>query len=267
MQIEAPQPARPWRKRAARLKVIVVMPAYNAAATLEATYRAIDARCLDEIILVDDCSNDETVDIAARLPLHLVRHSQNLGYGGNQKTCYREALRRGADIIVMLHPDGQYDPALLPELIRPIAEGRADAVLGSRFLIPGGARRGGMPLYRFIANRFLTFWENLVLRQQLSEYHTGYRAYSRAFLENVPFMQNSNGFCFDTEILVQAVAFRQRLVEIPIATRYFSGASSASPAQCVIYGLMTLVTLVKFLLHRWQLYSSKLFIPLRVMGE
>ncbi len=267
MQVEAPRLTRPARKRAARLKVIVVMPAYNAAATLEATYRAIEARYIDEIILVDDCSNDETVDIAARLQLHLVRHSKNLGYGGNQKTCYREALRRGANIVVMLHPDGQYDPALLPELIRPIAEGRADAVLGSRFLIPGSARRGGMPLHRFAANRFLTFWENLVLRQRLSEYHTGYRAYSRAFLENVPFLRNSNSFCFDTEILVQAAVFRQRLVEIPIATRYFPGASSASLGQCVIYGLMTLVTLVKFLLHRWRLYSSKLFIPLRVIGE
>ncbi|MDZ7360812.1 MAG: glycosyltransferase family 2 protein [candidate division KSB1 bacterium] len=261
MHVIVPQPAPPARKRAARLKVIVVMPAYNAAATLESTYRAINARYIDEIILVDDCSQDETVAIAARLPVHLVRHAQNLGYGANQKTCYREALRRGAHIIVMLHPDGQYDPALLPELIRPIAEGRADVVLGSRFLIPGGARRGGMPLYRFVANRFLTFWENLVLRQQLSEYHTGYRAYSRAFLETVPFLQNSNGFCFDTEILVQAVAFRQRFAEIPIATRYFSGASSASLAQCVIYGLMTLVTLVKFLLHRWRLHSSKIFIP------
>jgi len=248
------------RRRGETPKVIVVMPAYNAAATLETTYQAIDARCIDEIILVDDCSEDETVAVAERLSLRVIRHAKNLGYGGNQKTCYREALQRGADIVVMLHPDGQYDPTLLPKLIQPVAEGRADIVLGSRFLIPGGARRGGMPLYRFLANRFLTFWENLVLRQRLSEYHTGYRAYSRAFLETVPFRQNSDGFCFDTEILVQAVAFHWRLIEIPIITKYFPGASSASLGQCVIYGLMTLCTLIKFLLHRWRLYSSPLFI-------
>ena len=259
MQIAEPRTIEHGSEWTAEPKVVIVMPAYNAAATLEATYHAIDARCLDEIILVDDCSQDETVTVAEKLSLRVIRHAKNLGYGGNQKTCYREALRRGADIIVMLHPDGQYDPALLPDLIRPVAEGRADIVLGSRFIIPGGARRGGMPLYRFVANRFLTFWENLILRRRLSEYHTGYRAYSRAFLETVPFLQNSDGFCFDTEILVQAVAFRQRLVEVPIATRYFPGASSASLAQCVIYGVMTLATLLKFLLHRWQLYSSKIF--------
>ena len=260
MPITASPTLRTSRRHAARPKVIVVMPAYNAAATLEATYHAIDARCIDEIILVDDCSQDETVTVAEKLALRVIRHAKNLGYGGNQKTCYREALQRGADIVVMLHPDGQYDPTLLPKLIQPVAEGRADIVLGSRFLIPGGARRGGMPLYRFLANRFLTFWENLVLRQRLSEYHTGYRAYSRAFLETVPFRQNSDGFCFDTEILVQAVAFHWRLIEIPIITKYFPGASSASLGQCVIYGLMTLCTLIKFLLHRWRLYSSPLFI-------
>lgn len=242
-----------------RPKVTVVMPAYNAAATLEATYHAIDTEWVDEIILVDDGSQDETVAIAEKLALHLIRHPRNVGYGGNQKTCYREALQRGADIVVMLHPDGQYDPTLLPKLIQPLAEGRADIVLGSRFLIPGGARCGGMPFYRFLANRFLTFWENLVLRQQLSEYHTGYRAYSRTFLETVPFRQNSDGFCFDTEILVQAAAFRQRLVEVPIATKYFPGASSASLGQCVIYGMATLLTLLKFLLHHWRLYSASLF--------
>jgi len=260
MQVEATKTLRWRRERHQNSKVIVVMPAYNAAATLEATYHAIDTRCVDEIILVDDCSKDETVAVAEKLSLRVIRHSKNLGYGGNQKTCYREALRRGAGIIVMLHPDGQYDPALLPDLIRPIAEGRADIVLGSRFIIPGGARRGGMPLYRFAANRFLTFWENLALSQRLSEYHTGYRAYSRSFLETVPFLQNSNGFCFDTEILAQAVAFRQRLVEIPITTKYFRGASSASLGQCLVYGIMTLATLGKFLLHRFQLRRYKLFL-------
>jgi len=243
-------------------KVVVVMPAYNAAATLEATYHAIDTEWVDEIILVDDGSEDETVAIAEKLALQFIRHPRNVGYGGNQKTCYREALRRGADIVVMLHPDGQYDPALLPQLIQPLAQDRADLVLGSRFMIPGSARRGGMPLYRWLANRFLTFWENLVLRRQLAEYHTGYRAYSRAFLETIPFSRNSDGFCFDTEVLVQAVAFRQRIAEIPITTKYFPGASSASLWQCLIYGVMTLVTLVKFLLHRFRLWPSRLFIPL-----
>jgi glycosyltransferase involved in cell wall biosynthesis len=241
--------------------VIVVMPAYNAAATLEATYHAIDSHAVDEIILVDDCSQDDTVALAERLSIPVIRHRANRGYGGNQKTCYCEALRRGADIVVMLHPDGQYDPTLLPTLIEPLAEGRADIVLGSRFLTPGGARLGGMPLYRLVANRFLTRCENLVLRQRLSEYHTGYRAYRRAFLEAVPFNGNSDGFCFDTELLVQAAAFRRRVVEVPITTRYLPGASSASLGQCIIYGVATLLTLVKFILHRQRWLSSRLFVP------
>jgi glycosyltransferase involved in cell wall biosynthesis len=253
--------------RLTQQKIIVVMPAYNAAATLETTYHAIDTAWVDEIILVDDGSEDDTAAVAEKLSLRVIRHPQNRGYGGNQKTCYREALLRGAGIVVMLHPDGQYDPSLLPQMIQPIAEGRADLVLGSRFLIPGSARRGGMPLYRLAANRFLTFWENLVLRRRLAEYHTGYRAYSRAFLETIPFWRNSDGFCFDTEILVQAVAFRQRLVEIPIATKYFPGASSASLGQCLIYGVMTLATLAKFLLHRFQLWPCRLFIPPSAEGE
>ncbi len=244
-------------------KVIVVMPAYNAAQTLEATYSAINTAWVDEIILVDDDSRDGTLKIAEQLELRVIRHPHNVGYGGNQKTCYREALRLGADIIVMLHPDGQYDPKLLPQLIQPIAEGRAELVLGSRFLIPGGAWRGGMPMYRWLANRFLTFFENLILRQRLSEYHTGYRAYSRGFLETVPFMRNSDGFCFDTEVLVQAAAFEQRLVEVPITTKYFAGASSASLLQCLVYGVKTLLTLGKFMLHRLQLWPCRLFMPLQ----
>ena len=247
----------------AHRKVIVVMPAYNAAHTLAATYAAIDTAWVDEIILVDDDSRDDTLKIAEQLALRVIHHPHNVGYGGNQKTCYREALRLGADIVVMLHPDGQYDPKLLPQLIQPIAEGRADLVLGSRFLLRGGARRGGMPLYRWLANRVLTFFENLVLRQKLSEYHTGYRAYSRAFLETIPFMRNSDGFCFDTEVLVQAAAFKRRLVEVPIATKYFPGASSASLLQCLIYGVKTLLTLGKFLLHRLQWRQCRLFMPLQ----
>ena len=261
---EGRRPAAIARHKAiAHHKVIVVMPAYNAARTLEATYAAIDAAWVDEIILVDDDSRDDTLKVAEQLALRVIRHPHNVGYGGNQKTCYREALRLGADIVVMLHPDGQYDPKLLPQLIQPIAEGRADLVLGSRFLIRGGARRGGMPLYRWLANRFLTFCENLVLRQKLSEYHTGYRAYSRRFLETIPFMRNSDGFCFDTEVLVQALAFQQRLEEVPITTKYFAGASSASLPQCVIYGVKTLLTLGKLVLHQWHLRQCRLFMPLQ----
>lgn len=248
-------------------RVIVVMPAYNAAETLEATYQAIDTHYVDEVILVDDCSRDGTVAVAERLALRVIRHEKNLGYGGNQKTCYRDAIQRGADIVVMLHPDGQYDPTLLPMLVHPLANGDADIVIGSRFLMPGAARRGGMPLYRFVANRLLTFLENLVLRQQLSEYHTGYRAYSRRFLTTVPFHQNSNEFCFDSEILIQAIAFRQRLVEVPIATKYFHGASSASLGQCVRYGVMTVLTLLKFILHRQQIVKSELFVEPRESEE
>ncbi len=259
MYVVTPETKSPLSDDKAKPKVVVVMPAYNAAATLEATYHAIDAGWVDEIILVDDDSHDGTAALAEKLALRVIRHPQNRGYGGNQKTCYREALRRGADIVVMLHPDGQYDPRLLPQLIQPIIEGRADLALGSRFLIPGGARKGGMPLYRFLANRFLTFLENLVLSRRLSEYHTGYRAFSRSFLETVPFQRNADGFCFDTEILAQAVAFEQRLVEVPITTRYFSGASSASLKQCVVYGLMTLLTLVKFLMHKSRLWECILF--------
>lgn len=240
-------------------KVVVVMPAYNASRTLEATYESIDPKWVDEIILVDDYSEDDTVAVAKKLDLKVVRHAHNLGYGGNQKTCYQEALRIGADIVVMLHPDGQYDPTLIPEIIKPIQEQKADLVLGSRMMQPRKALAGGMPLYKFIANKFLTFCENFVLRQNLTEYHTGYRAYSRKFLETVPFLRNSNGYVFDTEILVQAVAFNQRIAEIPISTRYFEGASSASFWQSIVYGLQTLATICKYFLHRLNLWHCYLF--------
>ena len=174
-----------------RLKVVVVMPAYNAARTLAATYQNIPSQVVDEVLLVDDASRDETVKIALDFHLKVVRHPHNVGYGGNQKTCYMEALRDGADIVVMLHPDGQYDPRLIPQIIEPIKDGKADFVLGSRLKQKGGALKGGMPLYKFIANRFLTGLENLILGQKLSEMHTGYRAYSREFLERIPFLRNS----------------------------------------------------------------------------
>jgi glycosyltransferase involved in cell wall biosynthesis len=240
---------------------VIVMPAYNAAQTLEETYRGIAPGVADEILLVDDASRDETVEVAKKLNLKVFPLPHNVGYGGNQKTCYLEALRYGADIVVMLHPDGQYDPTLLPELIRPIQAGRADLVLGSRMLVPGSARRGGMPLYKRVANRTLSTLENFILRRKLSEYHTGYRAYSRQFLERIPFLRNANDFVFDSQILAQAVAFNMRIVEIPVATRYFKEASSTNFRQSVVYGLKTVWTMLRYALDRVHLWPCRLFQP------
>jgi glycosyltransferase involved in cell wall biosynthesis len=241
-----------------RPKVIVVMPAYNAARTLERTYRDIPEHVVDHVILVDDVSHDETVEIAQRLGLHVVVHVQNKGYGGNQKTCYLEALKQGADIVVMLHPDYQYDSTLVPELIQPILEGRADLVLGSR-LLGGGTLAGGMPLYKYISNRALTVVENLVLGQHLSECHTGFRAYSRRLLETIPFLLNSDRFVFDTEVIAQTVAFGYEIAEIAVPTRYFEEASSVNLVSSIIYGLGTLLTMLRFLLDRWGLRKSRQF--------
>jgi glycosyltransferase involved in cell wall biosynthesis len=234
-----------------REKVVIVMPAYNAARTIEETFRAIPEGYYDEIVVVDDHSGDDTVERARALNLKAIRHPHNVGYGGNQKTCYMEALRDGAAIVVMLHPDGQYDPAIIPEMIRPIREGRADMVLGSRMMVKGAAKRGGMPLWKRIANRFLTTTENLAMGRAFTECHTGYRAYSRRFLETVPFLRNSNGFVFDTEVIFQAVHFGLPVVEVPVASRYFDDASSVGFRQGVVYGLGTLWTAARFLLHRW----------------
>jgi glycosyltransferase involved in cell wall biosynthesis len=242
--------------------VVIVMPAYNAAKTLEDTFRAIPPGYYDEVVVVDDFSWDGTVAEAQRLNLKAIRHPHNVGYGGNQKTCYMEALRDGATIVVMLHPDGQYDPAIIPEMLRPIREGRADMVLGSRMMIPGGAARGGMPLWKRIANRFLTFFENVAMGRRFSECHTGYRAYSRRFLETVPFLRNDNGFVFDTEVIFQAVHFDLPVVEVPISTRYFQDASSVGFRAGVVYGLGTLYTALRFGLHRWGIVPCEKFKPL-----
>ncbi len=232
-----------------RPRVIVVMPAYNAARTLERTYRDLPKEVVDQVILVDDVSQDETVEIAQRLGLTVVVHLQNRGYGGNQKTCYLEALKAGADIVVMLHPDYQYDSRLVPQLLQPILEGRADMVLGSRFL-GGSPRAGGMPLYKYLANRCLTFIENLAFGLRLSECHTGFRAYSRRLLTTVPFLLNSDKFVFDTEMIAQAVAFGFRIAEIGVPTRYFKEASSVGWRAGIVYGLGTLWVVIKFLLDR-----------------
>jgi len=235
-----------------REKVIVVMPAYNAATTLERTYNDLPESVVDQVILVDDVSQDETVEIAKQLGLEVVVHIQNKGYGGNQKTCYLKALENGADIVVMLHPDYQYDSTLVPELIRPIIEGKYDMMLGSRFL-SGGTLAGGMPVYKFISNRFLTIVENLVLGQHLSECHTGFRAYSRRFLETIPFLLNSDNFVFDTEVIAQAIAFGFPIGEIGVPTRYFREASSVNFANSVIYGMSTLSVMVRYLLSKWKI--------------
>jgi glycosyltransferase involved in cell wall biosynthesis len=244
---------------AARPRVVIVMPAYNAAKTLEDTFRRIPDGYYDEIVVVDDFSRDDTTELAKRLNLKAIRHPHNVGYGGNQKTCYMEALRDGAEIVIMLHPDGQYDPAIIPEMVRPIAEGRADMVLGSRMLTAGGAKAGGMPLWKRIANRFLTTLENLAMGRAFSECHTGYRAYSRRFLETVPFLRNANGFVFDTEVIFQAVQFELAVVEVPVSTRYFEDASSVGFRSGVVYGLGTLWTALRFLLNRWGIVESQKF--------
>jgi glycosyltransferase involved in cell wall biosynthesis len=242
-------------------RIVVVMPARNAARTLEQTVSAIPADVVNEIILVDDKSTDATLEVARRLPLHLIWHPHNVGYGGNQKTCYLEALQRGADVVVMLHPDGQYEPALIPRMVEPILRGEADMVLGSRLAEPGAWKSSGMPRYKFIANRGLTTIENALLGTQFSELHTGYRAYSRKLLLTVPFLRNSIDFVFDSEMLMQAVHFGFRIVEVPARTRYFPEASSASAAQSIVYGLKTLGAAGRLLLHRSGLLRSRKFIP------
>ena len=239
-------------------KVIVTMPAYNAAKTLIKTFDDIPKGLVSEIILVDDCSQDDTVAVGSTLPIKVVRHPHNVGYGGNQKTCYLEALRDDADIVIMLHPDYQYDPKKIPEMIAPILEDKADIVLGSRFL-GGGALRGGMPYYKFVSNRFLTGCQNMVLGTNLSEFHTGYRAYSRKFLQTVPFLRNSIAFVFDAEILCQAIYFGFRVAEIGVETRYFAEASSINFWNSVKYGLGVLGTLVKYLGAKTGLSKSELF--------
>ena len=238
--------------------VIVVMPAYNAAQTLERTYADIPPNVVDKIILVDDVSKDDTVAVARQLGLQVIIHLQNRGYGGNQKTCYIEALREGADVVVMLHPDYQYDSTLIPELIAPIQSRECDMMMGSR-LLNGGALRGGMPRWKYIANRFLTIVENLVLGQNLSECHTGFRAYSRQMLEKIPFLLNSDDFVFDAEVIAQAAAFGFRIGEIAVPTRYFAEASSVNFRRSVIYGVSTLRVMLRYLLDRTGICPAKQF--------
>jgi glycosyltransferase involved in cell wall biosynthesis len=239
-------------------KITVVFPAYNAARTLEMTFRALERGVVDDVILVDDASMDQTVDVAQRLGIHTIRHEKNMGYGANQKSCYREALQRGADIVIMVHPDYQYAPELVPAMGWLIACGVFDVVLGSRIL-GTGALGGGMPKYKYVANRILTAWQNLLLNNKLSEYHTGYRAFSRSVLEKLPLEENSNDFVFDNQMLAQIIYFGFRIGEVTCPTRYFTEASSISFRRGVIYGLGVLKTSVQFRLSKSGLHSCRLF--------
>ncbi len=241
------------------MSIIVIMPAYNAAQTLEVTYDSIPMDVVDKIILTDDVSKDDTVEIAKKLGLKTMIHIQNRGYGGNQKTSYLEALKDGAEIVIMLHPDNQYDATRIPALIEPIQQGKYDMMMGSRFL-GKDTLKGGMPLYKYMGNRFLTWVENLVLQQHLTEYHSGFRAYNRKFLTTIPFLLNSDDFVFDSEVLAQASAYGFKVGEIAMPTRYFAEASSITFKRSVVYGLSTLWTMGKLFLFKVGISKNKQFI-------
>jgi glycosyltransferase involved in cell wall biosynthesis len=239
-------------------KVVAVLPAYWAEKTLEMTVKEIPRDIVDEIILVDDASSDNTVQLSSMLGLRTFAHEANLGYGANQKTCYLEALRLNADIIVMLHPDYQYDPRLITAMCGMVASGVYDFVLGSR-MVGSGALKGGMPLYKFIANRLLTMFQNVMLWTRLTEYHTGYRAFSRRVLQQLPLLANSDDFVFDNQMLTQALAFGFSIGEISCPTKYFPEASSVNFRRSVVYGLGVLRTSLQYRLWRWGLSHASIF--------
>lgn len=241
-------------------KVIVVLPAYNASRTLEITYNEIDFSVVDEVILVDDLSNDDTIALAQKLGIkNIIAHTENKGYGGNQKTCYNKALELGADIVVMLHPDYQYTPLLIPSMAHLIANGLYHVVLGSRIL-GTGALKGGMPLIKYISNRGLTFVQNLLMSAKLSEYHTGYRAFSREVLERINYNANSDNFVFDNQMLAQIWYAGYEIAEITCPTKYFDDASSISIKNSTIYGMGVLRTSLQYRLTKWRLIKNKIFI-------
>lgn len=240
--------------------IIVVMPAYNAERTLRATYNEISHDYIDEVILVDDSSTDRTAKLAREMGIKITVHHKNMGYGANQKTCYRDALRHGADIVVMLHPDYQYTPKLLVPMAAMVSSGLYDAVIGSRVL-SDGALKGGMPLYKYISNRCLTFIQNMLLNQNLSEYHTGYRAFSRKLIETLPLAENSNDFIFDNQMLAQALYFGFRIGEISCPTHYFKDASSISFWRSVKYGFGVIWTSLIYRFQKMGLIKSRLFNP------
>lgn len=241
-------------------RVIVIMPAFNAAKTLARTHGDIPADVVEKVILVDDASHDDTPEIARQLGLDVIVHIQNKGYGGNQKTCYIEALGAGADVVVMVHPDNQYDATRIPAMIAPILEGKADLVLGSRLLGGRSATlKGGMPIWKYISNRFLTTVENTAFGTRLSEMHTGFRAYSRKLLTTIPFLLNSDDFVFDSEVIAQTVAFGFPIKEVPVPTRYFPEASSVNFRRSVVYGLSTLNVARKYWLNKMGIRKYPIF--------
>jgi len=239
-------------------KIVVVMPAYNAEKTLMSTYNEIPFDIVDDVVLVDDASRDRTSALSRSMGIKTIVHEKNLGYGGNQKSCYRAALNLGADIVIMVHPDYQYTPRLIPAMASMIAYGEFDAVLASRIL-GTGAREGGMPLYKYVANRFLTLFENLLLGHKLSEYHTGYRAFSREILEGLPLDRNSNDFVFDNQMLAQIIWFGYRIGEVTCPTKYFEDASSINFRRSCIYGLGVVKTALQFRLQKWGIPVTPLF--------
>lgn len=242
-------------------KVIVVMPAYNAANTLERTLDDIPPGVVDEVIVVDDYSTDNTVEIARRLPVTLIEHERNLGYGGNQKTCYDEALKRGADCVIMVHPDYQYDSRLVPEFVGLLRLGVCDVLLGNRIRTRTEALACGMPVYKYVSNRLLTITENILTGQNLGEWHSGYRGYRREVLETLPYHRNSNDFVFDTQFLVQSVHFGFKIGDVPVPVRYMDEASSISFRRSMTYGLSTLGVLTRFWAHRLGIKKCPLFMP------
>jgi glycosyltransferase involved in cell wall biosynthesis len=239
-------------------RIVVVMPAYHAGRTLEATWRDLPHDIVDQVVVVDDASDDDTVAVARALGLDVILHPHNMGYGANQKTCYKEAIARGADIVVMVHPDYQYDPRLVTAMAGMVASGIYDMVLGSRIL-GSGALRGGMPLWKYLANRLLTLFENVMLGAHLSEYHTGYRAYSRSLLDALPWQRNSDDFVFDNQILAQAIVGRYGIGEVSVPTRYFAEASSIGFRRSVRYGFGVVGTTLLAFLARTGIYRHRLF--------
>jgi hypothetical protein len=240
------------------MKVVAVLPAYNAASTLSRTVRDIPRDVVSDIILVDDASSDQTIEVANSLGLKVFIHRKNKGYGANQKTCYREALKAGADIVVMVHPDYQYDPKVIGQIVGPIKEGRADAVFGSR-MMKGGALEGGMPLWKHNANILLTALENVIFGVYLTEYHSGFRAYSARILKSINFESNSDGFICDTEIITQIILHNFKIEEVPIRTRYFEEASTIKLWPGILYGIGILKTLVKYFLHKHTFIKLRQF--------
>lgn len=249
----AERPERTFRK------VVCIMPAYNAEMTLEKTFNSIPPGCVDEFILTDDCSRDRTADIAERLGMTVIRHTKNRGYGANQKTCYNAALERGAEVVVMIHPDYQYDGRITPAVLQLLAVGTCDVILGSRIRTRRETLEGGMPVHKYISNRFLTAFENIVLGQNLGDFHSGFRAYTREVLETIDYHANSDDFVFDSEFLAQCVYHGFRIGDVPIPTRYFNEASSINFRRSAKYGLQTVAVMVKYWLVKGRLARFPLF--------